>query len=141
MKKYKDILSDAGIKPTIQRIKILEYLDHHHDHPTVDMIYAKLFRQVPTLSKTTVYNTLDLFREHGIINVLYITESELRFELRHTTHYHFYCRICGSISDVEVGCEYLEGMMIEGHKIEEIHCFFRGVCRSCQTKTNKNEAN
>jgi len=134
MEKYKKLLVAENIKPTFQRIKILQYLDHHHNHPTVDMIYEGLYDAVPTLSKTTVYNTLDLFRKSGLVNALYITETELRYELRHQIHHHFYCRKCGRIIDVDVGCEYQDLMTINGHKIEEIHGSFRGICNDCLKK-------
>ncbi len=138
MEHYKNILIEKGIKPTFQRIKILEYLDKHDEHPTVDMIYASLFKKVPTLSKTTVYNTLDIFRKHDLVRVLTITESELRYEYFHECHHHFYCRSCGKILDLNVNCSYQENMMAEGHKIEEIHGYFKGICRNCLKKQGSN---
>jgi Fe2+ or Zn2+ uptake regulation protein len=135
MQKYKDILVENGIKPTFQRITILEYLQKSMEHPTVDKIYADLFDKVPTLSKTTVYNTMEIFREKGLVNRLTFTESEMRYEHRGTLHHHFYCRVCGEIRDMNVGCEYQNSGMIEGHQIEEIHGAFRGVCRNCLNKS------
>ncbi|UCE05149.1 MAG: transcriptional repressor [bacterium] len=131
MEKYKQILVDKGIKPTYQRIKILEYLEKNEIHPTVDIIYAALFKKVPTLSKTTVYNTLDILRKHGLVDVLTITESELRYEYLHEPHHHFYCRVCNKIMDLDVNCIFQEEMCVEGHKIEHIHGYFKGVCIDC----------
>ncbi|MFZ5515014.1 MAG: Fur family transcriptional regulator [Candidatus Zhuqueibacterota bacterium] len=139
MEYYKNILIEKGIKPTFQRMKILEFLDKTDIHATVDMIYASLFRKVPTLSKTTVYNTLDVLRKHGLVNVLTITESELRYEYFHEIHHHFLCRNCRQIIDLHVKCTYEEMMQIEGHKIEEIHGYFKGVCRDCLGKMNNSE--
>jgi Fe2+ or Zn2+ uptake regulation protein len=134
MEKYKKILVDSGIKPTYQRIKILEYLDKNHNHPTVEMIYAALFKKVPTLSKTTVYNTLDVLRKFGLVDVLTITGSEIRHEYILHPHHHFYCRHCGKILDVDVNCVYQEDMCVEGHKIEAIHGYFKGICSECLLK-------
>jgi len=134
MEKYKQILSERGIKPTYQRIKILEYLDKNHTHPTVDMIYAALYKKVPTLSKTTVYNTLDVLRQHGLVDLLTITESEVRYEYIVQPHHHFYCRQCGKIIDLDVTCIYQEEMCVEGHKIEAIHGYFKGICSECLSK-------
>ena len=131
MHKYKDMLVEKGIKPTLQRITILEYLKKSMTHPTVDKIYADLFEKVPTLSKTTVYNTMEIFREKGLVNRLTITESEMRYEYRDKLHHHFFCRICGEIWDLNVGCEYQNTGTIDGHQIEEIHGAFRGVCKNC----------
>ncbi len=131
METYKEILKDSGIKPTYQRIKILEYLDKNPIHPTVDMIYLALFKKVPTLSKTTVYNTLDVLRAHCLVNVLTISESELRYEYARQQHHHFMCKKCGAIFDVDVGCVYQETKNIDGHKIEEIQGYFKGICKKC----------
>lgn len=53
----RDYLEKCGIKPSLQRIAIVEYLMENRIHPTADDIYHALCIQVPTLSKTTVYNT------------------------------------------------------------------------------------
>ena len=134
MEKYKQILVDRGIKPTYQRIKILEYLDRNHSHPTVDMIYAALYKKVPTLSKTTVYNTLDIFREYDLVDILTITESEIRYEYILQPHHHFYCKRCSKILDLDVSCVYQDTMCVEGHKIEAIHGYFKGICSECLLK-------
>ena len=52
-----------GIHPSVQRIAIMDYLIKHRTHPTVDEVYTALSDEIPTLSKTTVYNTLKLFAE------------------------------------------------------------------------------
>lgn len=137
MEKYKQILVDKGVKPTYQRIKILEYLEKNVTHPTVDMIYSALYKKVPTLSKTTVYNTLDILRRHGLVEILTITESELRYEYFYQPHHHFYCRICGQIIDLDVSCVYQEDMCVVGHKIENIHGYFKGICMDCLNKAEK----
>ena len=62
MKTYK-YLQGYGIKPSIQRIAIMDYLLTHKTHPSIEEIYLALCDEIPTLSKTTVYNTLKLFAE------------------------------------------------------------------------------
>ena len=57
MKSY-DRLLKYSIKPSMQRIAIMEYLMEHRTHPSADEIYTALSPSMPTLSKTTVYNTL-----------------------------------------------------------------------------------
>ena len=59
-------LKDHDIKPSYQRMKIFQYLLDNHVHPTVDTIYKALCPEIPTLSKTTVYNTLNLFVEKKV---------------------------------------------------------------------------
>ena len=60
-----ETLSNHNIKPSLQRIAVYSYLIEKKNHPTVDMIYSDLHPTMPTLSKTTVYNTLKLFIENG----------------------------------------------------------------------------
>lgn len=134
MQNYKNSLIKLGIKPTFQRIKILEYLDKNHNHPTVEMIYSALYKKVPTLSKTTVYNTLDILRKHGLVTILASTELEARYEYNFDSHHHFICRVCGKIIDIHVKCSFVKKLEAEGHKIEEVLGNFKGVCKECLEK-------
>jgi len=74
MKPY-DRLLEHNIKPSMQRIAIMEYLMEHPIHPSADDIYTALSPSMPTLSKTTVYNTLKLFSEQGAALMLTIDEK------------------------------------------------------------------
>lgn len=74
MKTY-DYLLSYNIKPSVQRIAIMDYLLAHKTHPCIDEIYMALCDDIPTLSKTTVYNTLKLFVEHGAALMLTIDEK------------------------------------------------------------------
>lgn len=66
-KKLHQYLSGFGVKPSLQRLAIMEYLMTHRTHPTADEIFNALSPSMPTLSKTTVYNTLKLFAEQGAV--------------------------------------------------------------------------
>lgn len=56
-----EYLKSKGVRPSEQRIRIFKYLYVNKNHPTVDMIYRELVQKMPCLSKTTVYNTLNIF--------------------------------------------------------------------------------
>ena len=92
-------LEEKGIKPSVQRIAIMEYLLSHRTHPTVDMIFNDLSPSYPTLSKTTVYNTLKLFIDCGLVNELFLERGESRFDGDISVHSHFICRDCGKVFD------------------------------------------
>ena len=79
MNVYEYLLS-YGIKPSVQRIAIMDYLLKHRTHPCIDEIYMALCSEIPTLSKTTVYNTLKLFVEHGAAKMLTIDERNACFD-------------------------------------------------------------
>ena len=59
-----------GIRPSIQRVAIMKYLLSHHTHPTVEEVFVALKKQLPTVSRTTVYNTLRMLSEHGAARTL-----------------------------------------------------------------------
>jgi Fur family peroxide stress response transcriptional regulator len=67
MQNIKETLKSKGIKPTIQRIRIYKYLTEHKTHPDVETIYNDLVKELPTISKTTIYNTLKEFAEKNLV--------------------------------------------------------------------------
>ena len=67
MERIKKILISKDIRPSHHMIKILQYLANHKKHPTVDEIYKDLTTVLPTLSKATVYNTLRILEEKGLV--------------------------------------------------------------------------
>ena len=69
-----------NIKPSVQRIAVMDYLLKHRTHPSVEEIYSALSGDMPTLSKTTVYNTLKLFAEQGAAQMLTIDEKNVCFD-------------------------------------------------------------
>ena len=93
-------LTEHGIKPSPQRMAVMEYLIANPVHPTVEAIHAALVGRMPTLSKTTVYNTLKLFVESGAAQVLTINEKMTNFDADVEPHAHFLCAECGEIYDI-----------------------------------------
>ena len=79
------------VKSSVQRLAIITYLHEHRTHPTVDDIYAGLIEQMPTLSKTTVYNTLNLFYQQGAVLALTIDDKNVRYDIDTSDHAHFKC--------------------------------------------------
>jgi len=129
-----EYLKEHGIKPSYQRMRIFQYLLDYHNHPTVDVIYKALCPEIPTLSKTTVYNTLNLFVEKKIVNVIIIEENETRYDLVSMTHGHFKCQECGTIYDVDFNDQNFKEEFLEGCQVEEKHFYFKGICKNCMNK-------
>jgi len=132
MNNIKSELEQHNIKPTFQRLCVLEYLEQNPIHPTVDMIYADLVKKMPTMSRTTVYNTLNLLLESGLASPITITGTEVRYEITTPQHHHFLCRKCNRIYDLDVQCPLCSNNEIEGHQIQEIHGYFKGICKNCR---------
>jgi len=127
-------LNANNIKPSVQRIKIFEYLYNNKNHPTVDNIYCELADEIPTLSKTTVYNTLKLFIENGITSALTIDGNETRYDAIMKEHAHFKCNECGHIYDVEINDLKLRNSQLAGFEIGETNIHLIGKCKKCLTK-------
>lgn len=128
---YKKTLESANIRPTFQRIKILEYLNDYRTHPNVDEIYNALCPIMPTLSKTTVYNTLKAFVKSDIVNELTIENTESRYDLSTYPHGHFKCKNCGEIFDFDINMNITKDSELKGFKIDNKNIFFEGICAKC----------
>jgi len=129
--KYVNILKDNDVKVTSQRMRILEYLDLTEGHVDAETLHSVLRKENPSLSKTTVYNNLELFRQKGLVSVLTISGTERWYELERGMHHHLLCDECGRIYNIDISCPYLGGMLHGEHKIKEVHGYFRGTCKTC----------
>jgi Fur family peroxide stress response transcriptional regulator len=127
----RSVLVARGIKPTYQRMAILESVSADKSHPTIRALHARLVRTIPTLSKTTLYSTLQLFARKGLVAHLSIDPAEARFDGILTPHHHFCCTSCGRILDLELSCPNSRRGVFHGHRIDEVHGYFKGVCAVC----------
>lgn len=127
----KELLIKKGISPSIQRLKTLEYLYENRNHPSVDMIYDKLKNEIPTLSKTTIYNVLKRFKKEGLVKEITIEGSEVRFDMFIEPHAHFKCERCGKIFDIPYENVAFDLKEIEGNQINNTEIFFFGICKNC----------
>ncbi|SMB83421.1 Fur family transcriptional regulator, peroxide stress response regulator [Desulfonispora thiosulfatigenes DSM 11270] len=124
-------LKENEIKPSYQRIRIYEYLIKYKNHPTVDNIYQELVQNIPTLSKTTVYNTLNIFLDKKIIQLIGIEENEMRYDADTSNHAHFKCKTCGKVYDIFHDFSKYPIKELEGFKILEEQMYFKGICKKC----------
>ncbi|WP_455590586.1 Fur family transcriptional regulator [Bacteroides sp.] len=132
MESYDRLLAH-NIKPSMQRIAIMTYLMENRTHPSAEDVYAALSPSMPTLSKTTVYNTLRLFAEQGAAQMLTIDDRNVNFDADTSLHAHFLCKQCQRIYDLDVASagKQVEGLDMEGHKIDEMHYYYKGICKNC----------
>jgi len=129
--KYLKQLKEKNLKVTPQRLDILKYLDEHRTHPTVDEIYQNLKKNNPSLSKTTVYNSVETLDQYNIIQAITITGNVVRYDFNREMHHHFLCKTCGEIIDIEVSCPMQDNMLNCKHQIDEVHGYFKGTCKNC----------
>lgn len=135
MDAYSTLLS-FNIKPSVQRIAIINYLLTHRTHPSADEVFTNLSEIIPTLSKTTVYNTLELLSEHGAALMLTIDENKVCFDGDTSPHAHFLCRKCGKIYDLSIASSIKKfmDMSYDGHIVDEVHYYYKGTCKKCLAK-------
>jgi Fur family transcriptional regulator, peroxide stress response regulator len=128
-------LRNKNIRLSHQRLKVLEYLTQNQCHPTVDKIYSSLHKEFPTLSKTTIYNTLDTLAEAGLVKVISIEGNEARYDITTEDHGHFKCDSCGSIHDFDIDIDICPVTDLSDFKITDRNVYFKGVCPQCLLNT------
>jgi Fe2+ or Zn2+ uptake regulation protein len=127
----KEYLDGKGVKPSYPRLRILEYLMEYRNHPTAEEIYEALVKEMPTLSRTTVYNTLNLFIEEGVAIPINISSNETRYDATVMDHGHFKCVRCGRIVDFPIEAEGGDVRELDGYKVTGRFVYFKGVCPDC----------
>ena len=95
-------LSDCGIRPTAQRVKIAALLLSTPQHRSAEQILARLRSAGARVSKATVYNTLNLFAARGLIRQLSVDGARAWFDSNVDPHYHFHDPATGTLIDVPV---------------------------------------
>jgi len=125
------LLKMHNIKPSHHRMRIYQYLVERRNHPNVDMIYRDLLQEIPTLSKTTLYNTLNLFVERGIVTLITIEENETRYDADISLHGHLKCNKCGQIYDIRLKTSLLDISGLDKFEVNESHIYFKGICPRC----------
>ena len=95
-------LSDCGIRPTGQRVRIASLLLSAPQHLSAEQILESLRASGSRVSKATVYNTLNLFAERGLIRQLSVDGSRAWFDSNVDAHYHFHDTTTGALIDVPI---------------------------------------
>ena len=125
-----------GIRPSVQRLAIMNYLMENRIHRTVDQIFSDLYPTMPTLSKTTVYNTLKLLVDSGAALMLTKKEKNTRFDAEIKPHTHFMCNQCNSVTDLNINPPILKGNYIDDCEILNSELYVYGYCPECKKKRN-----
>lgn len=121
-----------GIKLTPQRLAILEYLENNREHPSAEDIYNALKDRFPSMSFATVYNTLEVLIEKGLVKELGIDSYKRRYDPDIRPHHHFLCRKCGKILDIESKYEIPTPSELKDYQITDFQIVFYGLCPNCK---------
>jgi len=90
---------EKGFKATPQRLAICEFVLSSKEHPSADQVYKEIKKSYPTLSLATVYQTLHLLTELGLLQELEFDEKTSRYDPDTSPHINIICRNCGTIED------------------------------------------
>ncbi len=131
MQKYRN----SGLKLTPQRLAILEYLDGNKEHPSAEDVYKAVSKKFPTMSLATVYNTLMVLKQRGLIRELTMDPVKMRFDPQLTPHHHLICMDCRKIIDIHSRFRiHLPEGEREGFEIVGNHIEFYGRCSKCKNR-------
>jgi Fe2+ or Zn2+ uptake regulation protein len=128
-------LHRAGLKATGPRMMILAALEQDNSHPTAEYLYDTLRRDLPSLSLSTVYQTLDVFIRTGLCRRVSGLGDRLRVDGTPQDHDHAVCRLCGAIFDVDrdqVQLPIPPGYLSNGLMVTGIRFEYEVICASCQ---------
>ena len=129
------LLRQNGLKVTPQRRTILELLDGDESHPTADEIYQRVLAVMPTVSRTTIYNTLrELVALGALTEVHDLSEGGLRYDTNTGQHHHLFCTHCHALIDIDRDFAGLNLTPEEasGYRVMKHQVTFYGICPSCQ---------
>jgi Fur family peroxide stress response transcriptional regulator len=140
MARFEQVCRDTGVRLTHQRLEIFHEVAQTGDHPDAVMVYKRVRNRMPTVSLDTVYRTLWLLNDHGLITALGPSRERTRFDANLTRHHHFVCVRCGLTRDFY--SEALDDLKLPSSarsfgRIETTLVEVRGVCRECAGKTGR----
>ncbi len=132
MEAFSSRCRENGIKLTHQRREIFREILQSRDHPTVEEVFDRVRRRMPTLSKDTVYRTLWMLREMGLIGTVGYPYRSVHFDGNDRSHDHFLCTRCGGIVDLEIrGERAVPADLGDLGRVESTYVEYRGLCRTC----------
>lgn len=133
---YEDIIRAAGHRVTPQRIRILDAVCDGNGHTTFGEIYARVRRFDKTMDRSTLYRTLKLFTELGLVVSADKGDGEIYYEItRPHRHHHLICRRCGQEHEIEH--DVVQSMFDQVHekygfRVDSDHLVLSGLCTACQ---------
>lgn len=130
-------LATRGYRLTLPRRLVFESLRAAPYHADANWVYDQVRKRLPNVSLGTIYRTLNVLVEAGLIRVLHCGNGHARYDASLQPHDHVICQECGALADVPLPCQQdldqtaaqITGFAILGH-----HLDFYGLCPACQAK-------
>jgi Fur family peroxide stress response transcriptional regulator len=132
-----------SFRPTAQRALVHEVVTSADKHLTAAEIFERVRQRDPRVGYGTVYRSLHLLVEHGLIQELTFADQSSRYDGRTERHDHVHCTDCGVILDVEVPMALMAAHIAEersGFSIESHHTVFSGLCPACRHLSHRTKS-
>ena len=124
------LLKEKGINPTAQRIEIAHLLLHKPQHLSADEILHTINKEYERVSQATVYNTLRLFVDKGVVRELIISADRIFYDSNTTPHHHFIDVETGAIHDIPIACKVIPDLKEFNAEILDVSLVVKGRSRT-----------
>lgn len=134
------MLREKGFKVTPQRLAVYDVLYRTKQHPSAEMIFSQLQDRYPTMSLATVYKTIEILKEIGLIQILNVGEDSFRYDANVENHPHVCCTSCKRVDDiwdVDSGDFTREVAGNTAYQLTGQQFYFYGLCPECQEKNHQ----
>ena len=122
-----ELLRERGIQPSAQRVAVAQYILFTDEHPSADKVLARVRAGFPMISRATVYNTLNLFVEKGLLREQHLAPDSIVFDPRTDAHHHFVDEVSGRIYDIDWGKVRVSNVeSIDGFEVRDYQVVMRG---------------
>lgn len=132
------VIRESGVKLTHQRLEIIRELACNDEHPDAETIFRAVQQRMPTVSLDTVYRTLWMLRDLGLVTTLGPHRDAVRFDVNLDRHHHYVCVRCGSVRDFDskdMNALRVPDSVRAFGSIVDAQVEVRGLCTSCTTPT------
>jgi Fur family peroxide stress response transcriptional regulator len=134
---FKEVCRDEGVKLTHQRLEVFHEAAQTGDHPDAEQVFQRVRKRLPTISLDTVYRTLWLLNDLGLIITLGTSRERTRFDANLSRHHHFVCTRCGLTRDFysdDLNNLRLPGSVSTLGIVEATLVEVKGICLECSKK-------
>ena len=122
-----ELLRSHGVQPSAQRVAIADFVLASEAHPSADQVWEAVKRRLPVVSRATVYNTLHLLVERGLLRQLDLAEGRVVYDPKLERHHHFVDESTGAILDVPWEALQIRGVeKLPGYQVSEYQVVLRG---------------
>jgi Fur family peroxide stress response transcriptional regulator len=134
MERFESVIRSAGVKLTPQRMAIYREAARTDSHPDIETIHRNVRKKMPGVSLDTVYRTLNLFQELGLVSNMRPLPGPIRFDANTSPHHHFVCVRCGltrDFSDPDLNTLKVPAAALALGSVDSARLEVRGLCLAC----------